>query len=63
MSIKNDEFREMSALEKKMAKLSIKYQADLMSMSLKEVESILSAADNYDLAMFLKNGCRERVLH
>ena len=59
----NNEFKEMSPLEKKMAKLSIKYQADLMSMSLEQVESILSDADNYDLAIFLKNGCRERVIH
>jgi len=59
----NDEFRDLSPLEKKMAKLSIKYQADLMSMTIKEVESILSDADNYDLAQFIKNGCRDRVLH
>ena len=59
----NDEFRDLSPLEKKMAKLSIKYQADLMSMTVKEVESILSDEDNYDLSEFIKNGCRERVLH
>ncbi len=59
----NDEFRDLSPLEKKMAKLSIKYQADLMSMTIKEVESILSDSDNYDLAQFIKNGCRDRVLH
>ena len=62
MSI-NNEFRDLSAFEKKMVKLSIKYQADLMSMSFEEVESILSDADNYDLATFLKNGCKERVIH
>jgi len=62
MSI-NNEFKDMSPLEKKMAKLSIKYQADFMSMAVAEVENILTEADWYDLKSFIKNGCRERVLH
>ena len=53
----------MSPLEKKMAKLSIKYQADFMSMAVAEVENILTEADWYDLQEFIKNGCRDRVLH
>jgi hypothetical protein len=59
----NNEFKEMSPLEKKMAKLSIKYQADFMSMAVAEVENILTEADWYDLQEFIKNGCRDRVLH
>lgn len=62
MSI-NDEFRDLSPLEKKIAKLSIKYQADFMSMTLEEVADILTLKDWYDLQEFMKNGCRERVLH
>ena len=53
----------MSPLEKKMAKLSIKYQADFMSMTVAEVENILSESDWYDLSTFIKNGCREITLH
>lgn len=59
----NDEFRDLSPLEKKMAKLSIKYQADLMSMTLEEVADILTLKDWYDLQEFMKNGCKERILH
>ena len=59
----NNEFKEMSPLEKKMAKLSIKYQADFMSMTVAEVENILSESDWYDLSSFIKNGCREITLH
>ena len=59
----NNEFKEMSPLEKKMAKLSIKYQTDFMSMPVTEVESILTDADWYNLAVFIKNGCKERVTH
>ena len=59
----NDEFRDLSPLEKKMAKLSIKYQADFMSLAVTEVENILTETDWYDLQEFIKNGCRERVLH
>ncbi len=62
MSI-NDEFIDMSPLEKKMAKLSIKYQADFMSMTVEEVADILTLKDWYDLQEFIKNGCRDRVLH
>ncbi len=62
MSI-NDEFIDMSPLEKKMAKLSIKYQADFMSMTVEEVAEILTLKDWYDLQEFIKNGCRDRVLH
>jgi len=59
----NDEFRDLSPLEKRMAKLSIKYQADLMSMTLEEVADILTLKDWYDLQEFMKNGCKERILH
>ncbi len=59
----NDEFIDMSPLEKKMAKLSIKYQADFMSMTVEEVAEILTLKDWYDLQEFIKNGCRDRVLH
>jgi len=59
----NDEFIDMSPLEKKMAKLSIKYQADFMSMTVEEVADILTLKDWYDLQEFIKNGCRDRVLH
>jgi hypothetical protein len=62
MSI-NDEFIDMSPLEKKMAKLSIKYQADFMSMTVEEVADILTLKDWYDLQEFIKNGCKDRVLH
>ena len=60
---KDNEFKDMSPLERKMAKLSIKYQADFMSMAVTEVENILTETDWYDLQEFIKNGCRERVLH
>tara|TARA_R100001463_G_scaffold110246_2_gene164969 strand:- start:46 stop:234 length:189 start_codon:yes stop_codon:yes gene_type:complete len=62
MNIK-DEFIDMSPLEKKMAKLSIKYQADFMSMTVEEVADILTLKDWYDLQEFIKNGCKDRVLH
>ena len=63
MSINNDEFKDLNPLERKVAKLSIKYQADLMSMSYKSVIKILSQEDWSDLSSFIKNGCRERIVH
>ena len=62
MSI-NNELKDMSPFEKKMAKLSIKYQTDFMSMSVEEVADILTLKDWYELQEFIKNGCKERVLH
>tara|TARA_Y100000004_G_scaffold167966_1_gene200948 strand:+ start:824 stop:1012 length:189 start_codon:yes stop_codon:yes gene_type:complete len=59
----NKEFETLSSFEKKMVKLSIKYQADLMSMTFEDVENILSTKDWQDLSAFIKNGCKERVLH
>ena len=59
----NDEFKDMSPLERKVAKLSINYHADLMSMPIHEVRDIISEEDYADLHDFMKNGCRERVLH
>ena len=59
----NDEFKDMSPLERRVAKLSIKYQTDLMDMKISEVQSLISESDWYELEQFMKNGCRERVLH
>ena len=59
----NDEVKDMSPLERKVAKLSIKYHADLMSMPIHEVRDIISEEDYADLHDFMKNGCKERVLH
>ena len=59
----DNEFKDMSPLERKVAKLSIKYQTDFMSMPVKEVADILTLKDWHDLQEFMKNGCRERVLH
>ena len=59
----NDEFKDMSPLERKVAKLSIKYHADLMSMPMHEVRELISAEDYSELHDFMKNGCRDRVLH
>jgi len=64
MTINNDEeFKDLSPLEERVAKLSIKYQTDLMSMSYKSVIKIISQEDWSDLSAFIKNGCRERVVH
>jgi len=63
MSINNDEFKDLSPLERKVAKLSIKYQTDFMSMNMEDVVRILSQEDWADLSEFMKNGCRERVVH
>ena len=63
MTVKNDEFKDLSPLEERVAKLSIKYQTDLMSMSYKSVIKILSQEDWSDLSSFIKNGCRERIVH
>jgi len=60
---KDNEFKDMSPLERKVAKLSIKYQTDFMSMPIHEVADILTLKDWHDLQEFMKNGCRERVLH
>jgi hypothetical protein len=59
----NDEFLGLTAVEKKIVKLSIKYQIDLMSMTIEEVSNILTLKDWKDLHDFMKNGGRERVLH
>ena len=59
----NDEFKDMSPLERKVAKLSIKYQTDLMDMKISEVQNFISESDWYELEQFMKNGCKERVLH
>ena len=59
----NDEFKDMSPLERRVAKLSIKYQTDLMDMKISEVQSLISESDWYELEQFMKNGCKERVLH
>ena len=63
MSINNDEFKDLTPLERKVAKLSIKYQADFMSMSMDDVVKMLSQEDWADLSEFMKNGCREKVVH
>jgi len=62
MSI-NDEFKDMSPLERRVAKLSIKYQTDLMDMKISEVQNLISESDWYELEQFMKNGCIDRVLH
>ncbi len=62
MSI-NDEFKDMSPLERRVAKLSIKYQTDLMDMKISEVQNLISESDWYELEQFMKNGCKDRVLH
>ena len=59
----NNEFKDMTPLERKVAKLSIKYHADLMSMPIHEVRELISAEDYAELHDFMKNGCRDRVLH
>ena len=63
MAINTDEFKDLSPLELKVAKLSIKYQTDFMSMNMEDVVRILSQEDWADLSEFMKNGCRERVVH
>ena len=63
MAINTDEFKDLSPLERKVAKLSIKYQTDFMSMNMEDVVRILSQEDWADLSEFMKNGCRERVVH
>ena len=63
MAINTDEFKDLSPLERKVAKLSIKYQTDFMSMNMEDVDRILSQEDWADLSEFMKNGCRERVVH
>ena len=59
----NDEFKDMSPLERRVAKLSIKYQTDLMDMKISEVQNLISESDWYELEQFMKNGCKDRVLH
>ena len=59
----NDEFKDMTPLERRVAKLSIKYHADLMSMPMHEVRELISAEDYVELHDFMKNGCREITLH
>ena len=63
MTYNNDEFAGLNTMEKKVVKLSIKYQIDLMSMTLKDAKKFLSQDDWQDLHDFMKNGCREKVLH
>ena len=63
MTVKNDEFIEMTPLEKKLAKLAIKYQADFISMKMADAEKIMNKDDWDDLMVFMKHGCRERVVH
>ena len=63
MTIKNNEFKELTPFQKRMAKLSIKYQTDLNSMSYKDVVELISQEDWSDLSAFIKNGCRERIKH
>lgn len=62
MSI-NNEFKDLLPLEERIAKLSIKYQTDFMSMSYKSVIKILSQEDWSDLNAFIKNGCKEKMVH
>jgi len=59
----SNEFKELTPFEKRMAKLSIKYQTDLNSMSYKDVVELISQEDWSDLSAFIKNGCRERIKH
>jgi len=64
MTINNDEeFRELTPFEIRMAKLSIKYQTDLNSMSFENVVQLLSQEDWADFSAFIKNGCREKITH
>jgi|11_taG_2_1085331.scaffolds.fasta_scaffold32033_5 hypothetical protein len=63
MTYNNDEFAGLNPMEKKVIKLSIKYQIDLMSMTLEDAKKFLNEEDWQDLHDFMKNGCRERVLH
>tara|TARA_R110000787_G_scaffold258920_1_gene364150 strand:+ start:806 stop:994 length:189 start_codon:yes stop_codon:yes gene_type:complete len=59
----SNEFKELTPFQKRMAKLSIKYQTDLNSMSYKDVVELISQEDWSDLSAFIKNGCRERIKH
>ena len=54
MSTFHNEFSELTEIEKKIIKLSIKYQTDLMSMSIEQVSNILTLADWKDLRDFMK---------
>ena len=63
MTVKNNEFKELTPFQKRMAKLSIKYHTDLNSMSYKDVVELISQEDWSDLSAFIKNGCRERIKH
>ena len=63
MTNNNNEFKELTPFQKRMAKLSIKYQTDLNSMSYKDVVELISQEDWSDLSAFIKNGCRERIKH
>lgn len=57
MSISNyDEFADLTPFERYVVKLSVKYQMDLASMSMKDVKEILSKADWEDLIDFMKYG-------
>lgn len=53
-----EEFGKMTPLMEKMVKLSIKYQADIASMSMKQVKNILTRADWIELSLFMKTGGR-----
>jgi len=63
MTDNNDEFGILNAMEKKVVKLSIKYQMDFMSMTLEQVKKVVTKNEWQDLHDFIKNGCKDRVLH
>tara|TARA_R110000751_G_scaffold233392_1_gene334220 strand:- start:492 stop:686 length:195 start_codon:yes stop_codon:yes gene_type:complete len=59
----NKEFAGLTPFQKRMVELSIKYQTDISAMSYKDVIELLSEKDWEDFSGFIKNGCRERVVH
>lgn len=54
-----DELQIQNPLMKKLVQLSIKYNADIASMSMAEAKRVLSKEDWFSLEQFMKHGGRD----
>ena len=57
-SMSGSEWTDLSDYEKEVVLLSIKYQMDLMSMSMEDVKDLISNADWDNLKLVMKYGKR-----
>ena len=57
-NISGSEWTDLSDYEKEVVLLSIKYQMDLMSMSMEDVKDLISNADWDKLQLVMKHGKR-----